>query len=432
MSFIRLEDAEFRALFSLIPSRVCFVYYINRVSSIFLNISNMTINYIFFYDNSCDLLCAGDLMIMAFTHDAIYFSITTYVLAFSQCPLQEQTFLFLIQVFNGKTVHLNWTLYFQHTLQKLIWARNGKLYKNVIIKSAFQVFRSPLDSFVSLYEAQRCRHLGSFSCPAQPVSGSVQQHPPCSTASSFLHSPSRPRTLSQPHCHSLHCKPPVSLDPSFLMFYRLDLSSPETRFIIGWTRFLASCHPVLTTGGNAVEAFLSWPEPDCNHELFHGPQAGHGAPGVSSCLLARSCSNCSGFSSSALVWGPSSCCRARSRLGGGPLLCRGGTWSWSFSGPVLLWRCPCPLFRGRCFSTACSCPWHCSSCQLLPQHYSAIPTRGRCGICKRTFTSEWLASHGNLDVDVTFGERSALTRPVSWIWPLAKLLLCEKKQSFWC
>lgn len=52
MSFIRLEDAEFRALFSLIPSRVCFVYYINRVSSIFLNIGNITINYISLYDNS--------------------------------------------------------------------------------------------------------------------------------------------------------------------------------------------------------------------------------------------------------------------------------------------------------------------------------------------------------------------------------------------
>lgn len=63
MSFIRLEDAEFRALFSLIPSRVCFVYYINRVSSI-LNNSNITVYYIFFlYDNNCDL-CAGDLKIL--------------------------------------------------------------------------------------------------------------------------------------------------------------------------------------------------------------------------------------------------------------------------------------------------------------------------------------------------------------------------------
>lgn len=64
MSFIRLKDAEFRALFSLIPSRECFIYYINRVSSIFLNIGNVTINYIFLYDNSCDLFCAGDLMIL--------------------------------------------------------------------------------------------------------------------------------------------------------------------------------------------------------------------------------------------------------------------------------------------------------------------------------------------------------------------------------
>lgn len=63
MSFIRLEDAEFRALFSLIPSRVCFVYYISRVSTI-LNNNNITIYYIFLYYNSCDLLCAGDLMIL--------------------------------------------------------------------------------------------------------------------------------------------------------------------------------------------------------------------------------------------------------------------------------------------------------------------------------------------------------------------------------
>lgn len=64
MSFIRLGDAEFRTLFSLIPSRVCFVYYINRVSSIFLNIDKITINYIFIYDNSCDLFHAEDLMIL--------------------------------------------------------------------------------------------------------------------------------------------------------------------------------------------------------------------------------------------------------------------------------------------------------------------------------------------------------------------------------
>lgn len=54
MSFIRLEYAEFRALFGLIPSRVCSVYYINRVSSI-LNNSNITMYYIFLYDDSCDL-----------------------------------------------------------------------------------------------------------------------------------------------------------------------------------------------------------------------------------------------------------------------------------------------------------------------------------------------------------------------------------------
>lgn len=92
MSFIRLEDAEYRALFSLIPLRVCFVYYINRVSSIFLNISNITINYIFYMTTAViSVLQTGW---YCFHPGAFDFSIITYALVFLQCPLQEQVYLF--------------------------------------------------------------------------------------------------------------------------------------------------------------------------------------------------------------------------------------------------------------------------------------------------------------------------------------------------
>ena len=70
---------------------------------------------------------------------------------------------FLRQDFNGKPVHLNWVLYCQHSLQKLVWARTGKVYKNVIIKSAFQVLTKLLNSFISQNEVRSWRHLGNFS-----------------------------------------------------------------------------------------------------------------------------------------------------------------------------------------------------------------------------------------------------------------------------
>lgn len=71
-------------------------------------------------------------------------------------------------------MHLNWVLCCQWSSQKLVWAGTGEVYKNVIIKSAFQVLTKLLNSFVFPVEVHSCRHLSSSSkqyrymCPAHP------------------------------------------------------------------------------------------------------------------------------------------------------------------------------------------------------------------------------------------------------------------------
>lgn len=117
MSFIRLEDAEFRALFSLIPSRACFVYYINRVSSIFLNISNITINSIFLHESSCDLCCRlGDTVS---THDAVYFPSLLMHKRFYSVLCRSKSLSRNTDILTGKMMHLNQMLCCQLSLQRL-------------------------------------------------------------------------------------------------------------------------------------------------------------------------------------------------------------------------------------------------------------------------------------------------------------------------
>lgn len=120
MSFIRLEDAEFRALFSLIPSRVCFVYYINRVSSILKTIIQLYITS-FYMKQLWSPLC-WRLHDTAFTHRAVYFSTATLAVVFLQCPQQEWACLS-----KDKILMVNWCIWIES------WAAS------IVNKSSFEL-----------------------------------------------------------------------------------------------------------------------------------------------------------------------------------------------------------------------------------------------------------------------------------------------------
>lgn len=98
---------------------------------------------------------------------------------FSQCPLQEHACLFLRRDLNGKLVPLNWILYWQHSLQTLVWAGTGKVYKTGCHKTCISSVNKATTLFISPDEEHSCRHLSSFSeacCPAQPAWAEIGLH----------------------------------------------------------------------------------------------------------------------------------------------------------------------------------------------------------------------------------------------------------------
>jgi len=164
MSFIRLEDAEYRALFSLIPLRVCFVYYINRVSSIFLNIGNITINYIFYMTTA--VISALQTGWYCFHPWCVWFFHYYLCIGVFTVSSTGASVPFLIEDFNSTVMHLNCILCCQNNLQKLLWARTSQAYKNSIIKYTFQMVALLLNAFVA---RMRCSHVGISAASVRHV-----------------------------------------------------------------------------------------------------------------------------------------------------------------------------------------------------------------------------------------------------------------------